>query len=180
MDIFAELTWTDYIVLGIILISAIIGLWRGFVREVLALFTWVAAFTVAIAFAEPVAAQLAAYVAVPSVRTILACGGLFLVTLFIGGVVVLVMTRLVKFTGIGGTDRLIGLVFGVLRGGAVVVALVMLAGLTPLPTDPWWQQSKTLPFFEGLADWVSQYLPEDLAEQFRFESDPAPPASTTG
>lgn len=165
-----NLLMVDYIVLGIIGLSVLISLWRGFMREVLSLAAWVVAFLVAFIFADTGATYLAKHISVPSVRIILSFGGLFLITLFIGGLINVVVSQLVKSTGLSGTDRMVGIVFGLVRGVAIIGLLVLLAGLTPLPNDPWWNESLLLPKFQPMALWLRGLLPLELAEHFSFSS----------
>ncbi len=157
-----SLSWFDYVILAIIGLSVLISVWRGFMREVLSLAAWIVAIAVSLAFAETASAYLANYVTVPSVRLIIAFGGIFVVVLFLGGLVNLLVGRLVQSTGLSGTDRMVGVVFGVLRGVAIVAVLVLLAGFTPLPDDPWWQQSVLVPHIEILAQWLRGFLPSEL------------------
>ena len=157
-----SLNWFDYVILAIIGLSVLISVWRGFMREVLSLAAWIVAIAVSLAFAETASAYLAEYVTVPSVRLIIAFGGIFVVVLFLGGLVNLLVGRLVQSTGLSGTDRMVGVVFGVLRGVAIVAVLVLLAGFTPLPDDPWWKQSVLVPHIEILAQWLRGFLPSDL------------------
>src|SRR3546814_17885710 len=76
--------------------------------------------------------------------------------------------KLVRATGLSGTDRLLGLVFGLLRGGGLAVVLVLVLGFTPLPSDPWWRQSQLLPGFERGAQWLRGWLPDAAARGVRF------------
>ena len=162
----ATLTLLDYVIVGFIILSMIIGLWRGFLREAISLLSWVAAFVVAFLFVEDAAAFLQPYVAIPTVRTILAFGGLFVATLVLGGLINLLVSQLVKVTGLSGTDRLLGVVFGLLRGIAVVAALLLAVSLTPLPETPWWQTSTLIPYFEPLVSWLRELLPPELLNFF--------------
>ena len=158
----AQLILVDYALLAVIGLSVLIGVWRGFLREFISLATWVAAVAVAYFFAADAAYYLTPYIGVPSVRAVVAFGALFLATLFLGGLVNLLIAQIVKHTGLSGTDRLIGVLFGAARGGLLVALLVMLAKLTPLPQDPWWGRSVLIPEFEPLADWLYRQLPDDL------------------
>ena len=158
----SQLILVDYASLGIIALSVVIGIWRGFLREFISLATWVAAFVIAYVFSAQAAVFLAPYISVPSVRAILAFGGLFLITLFLGGLVNLLVAQVIKHTGLSGTDRLVGLIFGALRGAVLVGLLLMAAKLTPLPEDPWWQRSVTIPYFEPLADWMYDQIPPEF------------------
>ena len=85
-----------------------------------------------------------------------------------GGLVNYLMGELVEKTGLSGTDRMLGLVFGIVRGVAVVGIIVLLAGLTPLPRDPWWNESRLLMHFEQLALWMRGYLPPEIASYIAF------------
>ncbi|MCB1870261.1 MAG: CvpA family protein [Gammaproteobacteria bacterium] len=159
--------WVDYIIIGIIGLSALISLLRGFMREALSLAVWVLAFWVAWTFFRDLAQHLD-WFSLPSVRLGVALALLFLVTLMVGGLVTYLIGQLVEKTGLTGTDRLIGMLFGAVRGILLVTLLIFLAGLTPLPEDPWWTSSKLIGFFQELAVWLKTLLPEDLGGMFRY------------
>jgi len=177
-----ELTWIDFTLIGVVALSAVISLLRGFIREALALVGWVAAVWIALTFAEPVAAMFSKHVSVPSVRTGLAFALLFIGTLVFSAVVVYLVGLLVDKTGLSGTDRLLGVVFGAARGVIIAAILVMLAGLTPMPRDPWWQDSTLLPHFQRVAEQLQTLLPPELAKYVDFsdaavdKSEAPPPA----
>jgi len=162
------MNWADYLIVIVIALSMLIGLWRGLLREVISLATWIAAFAIAFLFAEDGAAHLAPYLDVPSLRVAAAFGGLFLATLLLGGLVGIVASQLVDYTGLTGTDRVLGMVFGLGRGAVVIAILVLAAGLTPLPKDPWWQESRLRPHFQEAAVRLRGWLPPELAQNFRF------------
>ena len=163
--------WIDYTILAIVGISGIISLMRGFVREALSLAGWIAAFWIAIAFSGTAAVWLDGYVTVPSVRVGIAFTALFVGVLLLCGIVLRLAGLLVERTGMSGTDRTLGIVFGVLRGILIMGLLVLLGGLTPLPGDPWWGQSVFLPHFVEFANEIRAFLPPDIQQQFRFEPD---------
>lgn len=160
--------WIDYAILAVVGISAVISLMRGFVREALSLAGWIAAFWIALAFSGRAAILLDAYVSVPSARLAIAFVVLFVGVLLLCGIVLRLCGLLVERTGMSGTDRSLGIVFGVLRGIVIAGLLVLLAGLTPLPRDPWWRQSVLLPHFVGLAHEFRAYLPLDVQRQIDF------------
>jgi len=163
-----NLVWVDYVIVGIVALSIVAGLLRGFLKEVISLVAWIAAFFVAFMFVEDGATYLTKYVGIPQVRIVLAFGILFLCTLLVGGLINLIVAQLIEKTGLTGTDRLLGLVFGLVKGGAIVTVLVLLAGLTPLPQNPWWKQSVLLPRFQQAAVWLRGRLPPAIAENFKF------------
>ncbi|MDD9980730.1 MAG: CvpA family protein [Gammaproteobacteria bacterium] len=163
--------WIDYAILAIVGISGVISLMRGFIREALSLAGWIAAFWVALAFSGKAAAWLVGYVSVPSVRVGIAFAAIFFGVLLLCGIVLRLAGLLVERTGMSGTDRTLGIVFGVLRGVVVTAVLVLLAGLTALPRDPWWNQSVLLPHLVELANEVRAFLPPDMQRQIQFGPD---------
>lgn len=167
--------WVDYAILVVVALSALVGFFRGFFREAIGLATWILAFWLAFRLAAPGAQLLSQWISVPSVRLAVAFGVLFLVVLVVGAVINHFIARMVENTGFAGTDRALGGVFGVLRGVAVLAVLVLLAGLTPVPEDPWWNQSLFIGHLERGALWLRGWLPQDLAQEIRYQAPPEPP-----
>jgi membrane protein required for colicin V production len=159
--------WIDFVFIALILISGLISLYRGFVREVFSVVTWVVAIWVGIRFAGTVAVYLPAALADETLRLGVAFAVLFILVLIAGGVIGIVMTRLVRGTGLTGTDRALGIVFGLLRGVLIVALLVFLASLTLAPEETWWQESRLVPEFERIVGWLLDQLPETLRERLR-------------
>ena len=87
---------------------------------------------------------------------------MFLVVLAVGGLINYLLGRLVDSTGLSGTDRLFGALFGALRGLAIVLVAVIIAGFTPFVKDPWWQESVLLPEMERMAIWLVGFFPESI------------------
>ncbi|QKK03180.1 MAG: CvpA family protein [Pseudomonadota bacterium] len=152
----------DYAILAICLVSMIVSLFRGFVREVFSLLVWVAAGYAALQAAGPLSLRLEHVIEVPSVRVIVAFAGVFVVVLAVGGLCNYLLGKLVVGTGLSGTDRMFGALFGALRGVAIVLVGVVIAGFTPFVEDPWWQQSMLLPEFERLGRWLVERFPESI------------------
>ncbi|MFN2338087.1 MAG: CvpA family protein [Gammaproteobacteria bacterium] len=160
--------WVDFFILGVILVSGLLSLWRGFVKEALSLITWIAAPVIAILFYEDFAPWFERWVSVPSARIALAFGILLVLVLILGGLVNYLVGQLVSKTGLTGTDRALGIVFGIARGVMVVGVLVLLAGLTQVPQDPWWKESVFLKHFVDLALWMRSFLPTDIAANIQY------------
>jgi membrane protein required for colicin V production len=134
----------DLIILIVVLVSALIGLARGLLKEVLSLATWLAAFILALYFAPAIATRLAGQFADDSVRLVVAFIVVFLATLLAGGVLQWLTGALIKTTGLSGTDRFLGFLFGGARG--VVAALVVLIALHRFAdAGQWWQTSILVP-----------------------------------
>ena len=162
------MNWVDYLIIGIILISSGISIVRGFIKEILSLISWIVAIWVAFMFFANFASLLTPYIDTATLRLFIAFFVLFVVTLILGALVNHLISQLVEKTGLSGTDRALGVIFGILRGAAIVTILVLAAGVTPMPSDSWWQNSLLLQHFEDLAVWVKQLLPADVAEHVNF------------
>jgi membrane protein required for colicin V production len=168
--------WPDYAILAVISISVLVGALRGFVKEVFSLLVWAAAFFVAYYYGGDVAALMENAVTLPSARTAMGFTGLFVAVLLVGGLLNYLLGRLVAGTGLSGTDRLLGGLFGAARGLLLVVAILLVAGLTPIPADPWWKESPTIARLMPLVDWAASYLPESIAQHLEFEPEAPDPA----
>ncbi len=162
------MNWADITIISIIALSAVLSLFRGFVREVLSLLAWVVAFWAAMAFWGHFAALLAPYLALEFARMVLAFLGVLIGVLLVFGIINFIVGRLLDSTGLSGPDRLLGALFGVLRGAAIVTVLVVLAGLTPLPGDPSWSQSSMLVGFQSAAQLAIAQLPPEFGKHFSY------------
>ena len=159
------MNWTDYIIIAILAISVMVGLWRGLISEVLALAIWIAAFWVAWTFGPAVAAHFDRLITLPSARIIVGYGICFIAVLILGALLRFIISKLVESTGLSGTDRLLGMLFGFFRGVLLVTLLVFLIGFTAFTRDSWWQQSVLLPQFQRVAAWLEQRVPAS-AQQY--------------
>ncbi len=151
-------TWVDWAFIAIIVVSSLISLSRGFVKEALSLLTWIIAGAVAWMFGGALSQHLGGWIETPSARVIAACAILFIVTLLVGALINYLIGELIRVTGLSGTDRFLGMVFGAARGGLLVVVLVGLLSLAPVQEDPWWRQSVLLPHFLMVADWSKNLI----------------------
>lgn len=157
--------WVDWVILSIIGLSAVISLLRGFVREALSLAGWIAAFLIAKAFYEPLSEMLVEQIPTNSIRLGVAWVGLFVITLFIAGIINYLVGKLVDKAGLSGTDRLLGMIFGAIRGVLIVALIVLgLTQFTPVNKDEWWSQSSLLPHVERVAEWFYEQLGDSVPE----------------
>ncbi|MCW9031198.1 MAG: CvpA family protein, partial [Gammaproteobacteria bacterium] len=123
----------DLIVLSIIVLSIIVSLMRGFVKEALSLAGWLVALWVAMTFSSGMAELIGSSIKDPTLRLLTAFVSLFILSLIVGSIVNFFATQFVQRAGLTGVDRTIGVVFGLLRGVLLVTIIVMLLGLTTLP-----------------------------------------------
>jgi membrane protein required for colicin V production len=157
------MSWVDYCIVAVLGLSAVMGLLRGFIGEVLALACWIAAFWVAWLFGPQLAAAFSA-IDTPSVRLMLGYGICFFGVLIAGALLSFLMRKLIAGSGLSGSDRMLGMIFGLVRGLVLVTLLVLVLGFTPLARDPWWQHSQLLPTFQRCAAWISARLPADVTK----------------
>ena len=155
--------WIDYTIIGLILISSVIGLLRGLIREAFSLVIWVVAIWVGLTFSREFSGFLEGMIDYPSARIAAAFAVLFFITLILGSLISYLLGELVKKTGLTGSDRFAGMIFGIARGLVVVAIIIMLAGLTPLPEDSWWKESVLIPPFQALAVWLRDHIPSGMA-----------------
>lgn len=148
------MNWADWLIIAIIAISSLISLKRGFVKEAFSLVIWVASFLIALTFHERLATLLADNIGSASLRYIISFAILFTVTLIVGSLVNHLLGELVRVTGLSGTDRSLGMVFGAARGIIVVMVLLILAPMVfPVEQDRWWHQSLIIPRLMLVEHW---------------------------
>lgn len=162
------MTIFDYAVIIALVISVLLGVWRGVVSEILALAAWVVAFLVARIEAPVAAHWLAGQIAEPGIRLVVAYLIVFVGVLVAFTFARMLLSRLLSAVGLGALDRLLGGVFGVLRGLLVVLVGVMLAGMTSLPKQPWWQAAALARPLETAVLAAKPWLPADVAKRIRF------------
>ena len=149
------MNWADWAIIGIFSLSCLIGLIRGFVREALSLVIWIAAVLVAKVFGGQLEILLIDQIETPSIRLMTAYAVLFIVTLLLGAMLSYLIGALVRATGLSGTDRLLGMVFGAARAFIIVMALlILLPGFIPVNEDEWWAQAQLIPHFLACEEWV--------------------------
>lgn len=149
----------------IVLASGFVGFLRGFVREAIALLSWLVGLWLAWHFAYLVTPMLGGALAQPGVREWVARAVvLFLVLLAGAGIGAIVSHYMQRATGLAIMDRSLGTVFGLLRGVVVVGLLVIGGRAVNLDLEPWWDKTKSMPVAEAVADWLQRYA-EPAAEK---------------
>ena len=131
----------DWICVAVLFVSLLVGAWRGLVVEVLSVVSWLAAFILAQWFAPDVAARLPMAGAAEPVRYAAGFVLVFVATLFAGALIGFVVSKLLSAVGLGAVNRLLGALFGVLRGALLILAATVVVGMTPWKSSAEWQAS---------------------------------------
>ena len=156
---------TDWILVGVLLASMVVGLWRGLVYEVLSLAGWVAAFVVAQWLAPDVVGWLPFIKGAPaSVQYAVAFAVVFVVTVFVAGLVSWLIKKLVETVGLRPVDRTLGGVFGLARGVVLLLALTVVFQLTGLSRDTWWSTAQGPVWLEVVLTGLKPLLPQTFVE----------------
>ncbi len=163
------MTIFDYVVLGIIFISVLLSIIRGFIRESLSLAGWIVAFVVAGSFAVDFEPMLPPDIGTESIRLLISFIVLLISVLLVTVLITKLLSALVKSVGLGFIDRFLGAIFGFLRAMVVITLLVLIAGLTALPQQVFWQQALLKQPMETAAKEVMPWLPEGLSGRINFD-----------
>jgi len=168
----------DYGVIAIVVISALVGVVRGFVREAMSLLVWGGAFLMAFFFADNASTLLETTLADKTLRFWVAAAGVFFVSLIVGGIINYLINHFLKTVDTGFVDRVMGVALGILRGVLLVTVLVLAARVPSLPLEKWWPGSQFLPHFQQAADWLWE-AGQDSVQSLRDMRGDEPSANET-
>lgn len=152
----------DIAIIVVIAISFLIGLFRGFIREILSLFSWLGAIWVAYQYVSQGAQYLEAYIAQPPLRIVVAFAGIFIIALISFSIISYLLYRLLSIAGVSGVDRSLGSLFGLIRGFVIVTLLILAANFMDFSSQPWWKDSLLVDYFKPLTDFVISLLPDNI------------------
>ncbi|MDX2464561.1 MAG: CvpA family protein [Porticoccus sp.] len=151
------MTWADWAIIAILGLSTLISVVRGFVKEVVSLLIWLTAAIVASIFHDQLAALMTDWIDTPSLRMLAAWVSLFVAVLIVGSILNYLLGKLIQATGLSGTDRLLGMFFGLVRGLVILmVVLIILPKVLPVTEDQWWIDSTLIPYFMQYEDWARE------------------------
>jgi membrane protein required for colicin V production len=162
------MTVFDFGVVAILLISLLFGLWRGLLYEVLSILGWPIAFVVSNIFADGIAQHIP--INHEMARLIGAYALVFVAVMIVWGMLVLVLTKLMRMIGLGQVDRMLGGMFGLVRGLLLVLAVVWLAGMTDFPEQPFWREAQMSRGAEDVALLTKSWLPESIAQRIHYRA----------
>jgi len=151
--------WIDIAIVAVIFLSVITGLFRGFVKELIALGVWVFAFWFAYHYASLLDPWIGKYVHDNTIRAIVEFVVILFACLILGGVINALIGFLMRQSGLSGTDRVLGMGFGFLRGLFIVAILMVGLQMTNLPVNEYKHESKLYDKFDPIVAWLSSYVP---------------------
>ena len=152
----------DWVVLAVLLVSVLLGVFRGLVYEVLSVLSWLAAFVLAQWLAADVAVMLPMGEAGEAIRYAAAFLLVFIATVFAGGLLAWLTKKMIEAVGLRPVDRTLGAAFGLVRGIVLVLVVAVVVHVTPLKNGEWWTESKTA----GVATAALRGLQPMLPERF--------------
>ncbi|WP_106477199.1 CvpA family protein [Phytohalomonas tamaricis] len=158
-------TWVDWAFAAILLFSILSGAARGFIREGLGLIAWIGALLAARAFAGRAGEIFRGYVENSDIRLAIGFFLVVFVVIVVSGMVIRLLHSIIEWVGMGRFNRLLGALFGALKGGAILVLIAAIVGLTPWRTAPDWQESQLRPMVAQARDWSMQQLENWDAER---------------
>jgi len=161
-------TLFDYLVIFVLIASVVISTLRGLVKEMISLASWIVAFVVANAYGAELARMLPEMVPGEVVRLILAFIVLFIGVRILMGLLGMAVDALIKAGGLSLADRGLGGLFGLGRGLVIVLAAVILCGMTTIPQQDFWKNALLSPLAETGARTVKPFLPADFAQHVQF------------
>jgi membrane protein required for colicin V production len=159
---FESVSWLDLVIIGLVGISTIVGFIRGFIREALSLVVWIVAIWAGVTFSDEIALMLNPMIESMVFARGAAFGGVFLLVLMVGSIVNHLVFQVIKSTGLSGTDRLVGFIFGFLRG-AIIISVGLLGGkIMQYEKQKWWKEAQSVQYFMPLTNWIEQFIPKDF------------------
>lgn len=162
------MTAFDYVLIGIVVASLALGLWRGVVGEIIALVAWVLAFFAAKFWGPEIAQAVFSSIADPALRIVAGWVAVFVAVLILMSLLRLAVRGLLKALGLSLTDRLLGVIFGVARGLLIVLVLVAVGGMTSAPKERWWSEAHFSATLETAVLAGKPWLPPEVAKRIRF------------
>ncbi len=157
-----NMPWIDIVIIAFFVISILVGIYRGFVKETLSVGSWALAAFIAFQYGEQASVYIKPYVNKEPLDLAIAYVAVFLVSLILLSIISHIISQIFDSSGMKGIDRSIGSIFGALRAAAIVVVLILVGRFMAMDNQQWWLDSGFIPYFEPLVEWFKSYLPADI------------------
>ena len=164
MDFFTQFNTADFVILGVITLSVLISLLRGFVREALSLTTWLIAAYLAFTFSSSVGEKLSGMISSAPTRTIVAFIAILVGVMILGAILNFFIARIITLSGLGIFDRFLGIFFGAARGFLLLALVILMIQGTSLTERKWWQGSQLIPLFQPLTAEMAGLFPKQTEQ----------------
>ncbi len=158
-------TAVDLGLIALFVISMLVGIYRGLVKEILSLISWVAAAWVAFVYGPAAAEFVRPYVSQPPLDLAIAYVLVFVAALIVLSIISFLIGKLFSATGLSGIDRTLGMIFGLLRAALVVGAVILVGRFMAFEEHSWWTDAHLLDYFEPVTEWIKTYLPAKISDQ---------------
>ena len=170
-----SLHWMDYVIIAVIGLSVITGLFRGFIKELIALGVWILAIWLAFNYSSALDPWLQPYVHDKTARTVVSFVAILLATIIVGGLFNALLSFILHRAGLSGTDRLLGMGFGFVRGVFIVALLMLVVKMTSIPHQDYTNQSQLYAKFDPLVNWLYKFTPNLIQQVKVFDKDDTVP-----
>ena len=151
--------WIDYAIIAVVGLSVLTGLFRGFVKELIALCVWVLAIWLAVKYSSSFDTWLLPYIQDKTARSVVAFIGILLITIIIGGLFNAFLSFIMRRSGLSGTDRILGMCFGFVRGVFIVSLMMVVVKMSSTLPQEFTNQSQLYAKFDPLVNWLDGYMP---------------------
>ena len=163
--------WLDLVIIGVISLSILTGVIRGFIKELIALCIWVLAIWMGYQYAPLLDPYLNSWISDKSIRFIVGFVIIMVSTLITGGIFNAVLGILMKKSGLSGTDRILGIVFGFARGFFIVTLGLLVLQMTSLSREEQTKDSRLMVMFQPSVQWISARVPSILAKMRTLDQE---------
>ncbi|WP_394753350.1 CvpA family protein [Crenothrix sp.] len=160
--------WIDNIIIAIIFICTLAGVVRGLVGEIMSLGGWMLSIGIGLSFNREFSVLLNLTVANPAVKVALSFVGLLIITSLMGNTINALLIDIIRGTNLSFFNRFWAMFLGSVHGILIVATLILLAGLSPLPSESWWNNALLIPPFQSLAIFMRDNIPSEMASYVNY------------
>lgn len=167
-----DITSIDFFILAVVLISTVISLLRGLLKEAMSLGSWLLALAAALKFTDQLVPLIPESIDVPSARHLTAFVGIFVSVVVAGGIVSTIVNKKINGSELSSINRALGAIFGAIRGLLIISLIISFLGTTKLPEERTWQQSVLIPRLKPLTDAIQKAAPDILSSEIVIDRYP--------
>lgn len=163
--------WVDYVIIAIIGLSVLTGLFRGFIKELVALCIWILAIWLALKYSSRLDPWLSPYISDKTIRMGVGFVAILIGTIIVGGIINTILSLILRGSGLSAMDRLLGMGFGCVRGVFIVAFIMLVIKMTSLPFERYADHSQLYRKFDPLVNWLYGYAPQLIHQVSLLDKD---------